>query len=205
MSIDQAASKTKSPGFRPGVCVKNGKLYAFSENRLIVMRGWPEMSAWTRTWHDPRWSRTRPKIDFQHGIIHAVRSRRRSEPETPMLPGADLNKRLQLFKEQKVVRDYFSNVPPDVRDAIAPFWRSQWHLHVMAARCPDSLDLIMSNPATAFCLASCWAFVQSPSRYGVRLMRRLIGSRRRHICGALGFPEAESSVSVLAKIPSAIY
>jgi hypothetical protein len=44
MSIEQRATK-KKPGFRPGVCVKNNKLYAFSKVRVVVVRGWPEMAA----------------------------------------------------------------------------------------------------------------------------------------------------------------
>ena len=59
MSIDQQAKK-KKPGFRPGVCVKNNKLYAFSEVRVVVVRRWPEMAAWTKTYSKPQWSRFRP-------------------------------------------------------------------------------------------------------------------------------------------------
>lgn len=120
----------------------------------------------------------------------------------PPVPG--LRERLELFKETKLVRDYFGNVPPAVMHAVFPFHHRQWHLLAMAARCPGSVDLIMSNPALAYCLASCWTFTQSPSRDATRLMRRVIGSRRRDICGALGFPTAESSVSVLAKIPTSM-
>lgn len=262
MSIEQPALKKKKPGFRPGVCVKNNKLYAFSEVRVVVVRGWPEMSAWTKTFLNPQWSRFRPKIDFQEGSIEATRSRHRHQPgqynrhspdrEDPFQPNASdwsllalldskhaevrqmsrewalsewkyspepvqyensndpfMIKMIQMNKEseavayeRELVRHYFGDVPWEIRKAIAPFEDRHWHLLVMAARCPGSLDLITSNPALAYCLASCWAFGPYPSKYATRTMRRLIGARRRSICGALGFPECESSVSVLSKIPA---
>jgi hypothetical protein len=114
-----------------------------------------------------------------------------------------MDKRCEAMeRERELVRRYFSSVPWDFRKAIAPFDGRHWHLLVMAARCAGSLDLITNNPALAYCLASCWAFGPYPSKYATRLMRRLIGATRRHICGALGFPETESSVSVLSKIPA---
>ncbi len=226
MSIDQAALKSKKPGFRPGVSVKNGKLYAFSEVRAVVVRGWPEMSAWTKTYRRPQWSRFRPKIDFSEGIIEATRSRHRFRPDRPILedepspelpeagpqlefpdldnPAALEMKKLreEFEKEKQLVREYLGNVPVEVRNAIAPFQSRQWHLCAMAARCQGSLDLITSNPALAYCLASSWAFTPYPSKAAMRLSRRLIGLRRRSICGVLGFPESEASVSVLSKIPA---
>ncbi len=261
MSNDQQAKK-KKPGFRPGVCVKNNKLYAFSKVRVVVVKGWPEMAAWTKTYSKPQWSRFRPKIDFQEGSIEATRSRHRCQPgqynrhapdrEDPFQPNASdwsllewldsekaevrefakesvllewkyspepvqyenssdpvMLKMIQMHKEseaiayeRELVRHFFGDVPWKIRKAVAPFEDRHWHLLVMAARCPGSLDLIMSNPALAYCLASCWAFGPYPSKYATRTMRRLIDSRRRSICGALGFPECESSVSVLSKIPA---
>lgn len=258
MSIEQRATK-KKPGFRPGVCVKNNKLYAFSNVRVVVVRGWPKMEAWTKTYSKPQWSRFRPKIDFQEGSIEATRSRHRCQPgqynrhspdrEDPFQPNAsdwnllewldsekaevrqfaresaliewkyspepvqyenardpdviERNKQSEAIEyERELVRHYFGDVPWEIRKAIAPFEDRHWHLLVMAARCPGSLDLITSNPALAYCLASCWAFGPHPSKYAARTMRRLISSRRRSICGALGFPESESSVAVLSKIPA---
>jgi hypothetical protein len=107
-----------------------------------------------------------------------------------------------IEKEQELVRRYLGDVPWDVRKAIAPFECRQWHLLVMAARCPGALDLITSNPALAYCVASCWVFGSWPSGYATRVMRSLLHSRRRKICGALGFEESESAVSVLGKIPA---
>ena len=80
MSIDLPAPTSTKPRFRPGVCVKNGKLYAFSDIRVIVVRGWPEMSAWTKTCRRPNGSRLRPHIDLQEGVISARRSRHKGRP-----------------------------------------------------------------------------------------------------------------------------
>jgi hypothetical protein len=219
MSIDFPASTGKKTEFRPGVCVKNGKLYAFSDIRVVVVRGWPEMSAWTKSCRCPQWSRLRPKIDFKRGIIESVHSRRRYRLERRMLKTVSTGEPLgpdapphpeklkakevlkQFERERHLVRQYFGDLPLDVQNVIEPFRERQWHLLVMAARCAGSLDLIKSNPALAFCLASPWVFTPMPSRYATSVMRRLIGTTRRHICGALGFPEAEASVSILSKMP----
>jgi len=107
-----------------------------------------------------------------------------------------------LESERQLVRDFFSNVPIDVRDAIAPFESRRWDLLLMAARCPESIDLIKTNPALAYCAASCQAFGPYSANHAARRTRLLIHSRRRDICGALGFPAAQSTVSILAKIPA---
>lgn len=220
MNSDQSAAKDKRRGFRPGICVKDDKLYAFSEVRVIVVRGWPEMSAWTKSCGRPRWTRFRPEINFQGGIVSATRSRHRfrsgqlikttSENEAAAeAPNASdsindrANRLREAFEQEKqLVRDYFCNVPVDVQNAIEPFPNRQWHLHVMAARCAGSLDIVASNPALAYCLASGWVFSSHSSKDSARQMRRIIGFRRRDICGALGFPNAESAVAILSKVPA---
>lgn len=218
MNSGLSATKNKKQGFRPGLCIKNGKLYAFSEVRVIVVRGWPEMSAWTKSCGRPRWTRFRPEIDFREGIVSAYRSRHRFRsgqliehiPENEAAVNSlnvgvpsdsEANKSREAFEQEKqLVRAYFGNVPAVVQNAIQLFLNRQWHLHVMAARCAGALDLIASNPALAYGLASGWVFANSPSKYVTRQMRRLIAGRRRKICGALGFPNEESSVAVLSKI-----
>lgn len=44
--------------FRPGWEFKDGKLYAFSRNDVVVLRGWPAPAAWRRTRCRP-WRHTR--------------------------------------------------------------------------------------------------------------------------------------------------
>jgi hypothetical protein len=83
MSIDKPGVRNKKFSFRPGVSVKDGKLYAFSEARVIVVKGWPEMAAWTKTRSSSRWARFRPNIHFQEGLIDAVRSRHRFRVPSP--------------------------------------------------------------------------------------------------------------------------
>jgi hypothetical protein len=113
MSIDLPAPTSTKPRFRPGVCVKNGKLYAFSDIRVIVVRGWPEMSAWTKTCRRPHWSRFRPHIDppgrgnFRQakpsqGTARATRllrtrERRSLSNSNPRRPGRDRNAELYIW------------------------------------------------------------------------------------------------------------
>ena len=270
MSTNQTASPKHKPGFRPGVCVKNGKLYAFSKERIVVVKGWPEMAAWTKTYRRPNWTRFRPAIDFHEGSIEAKRTRHQarpsqycrhevetSDPFDPLIPLAgrfldyiydkkdresvrqNLPTEFRVLlapvvaaslppydplsaipapappepetdngcnaddREKLLVRHYFSTVPWEIRKPIAPFESRQWHLFVMAARCSGSLDLLKGNPALAYALASCWAFGPYESGQATRVMRRLIGLRRRKICAALGFEDSEWAVSIFAKIAPA--
>ncbi len=201
MRTGQVTSDTQHPRFRPGIYVKNGTLYAFTEFDGLMVRGWPEMWAWTRTCLHSLWQRWKPDIDFREGII-----RMGQNPERPLVADAGTTDAGEepgaLESERRLVRDFFSNLPLDVRDAIAPFETRRWNLLLMAARCPESLDLIKSNPALAYCAASRRAFGPYSSNHAERRMRFLTRSRRREICGPLGFPAAESTVSILRKIPA---
>ena len=216
-SSSQNFNDTKT-GFRPGISAKNGKLYAFSSTRIIVIKGWPELAAWTKTFQKPQWSRFRPRLCIETGNLDAVRSRHRFRPEdcsdamigcnhsATRNPSEDpeiiaLNQSLdRMDEEMQRVRNYFSPVPIEVRKVIAPFPNRQWHLMVMAARCPGALEMFTSNPALAYSLASCWIFTDRPSKEATRQMRRFIPWKRRNICEALGFHDCAESI--LRKIPT---
>lgn len=80
----------KPPSFRPGVSTKNGKLYVFSKSRVCVLKGWPDMAAWTKTLKT-RWRRFRPDICIQSAAVSCVRSRQLFRTEFfHELPGRDL-------------------------------------------------------------------------------------------------------------------
>jgi hypothetical protein len=63
---------------RPGITFKNGKLYVFSRYRVSVLKGWPEMAAWTRSSSRPQWQRFRPVIDIANEKIGNTRPQHRS-------------------------------------------------------------------------------------------------------------------------------
>ncbi len=67
----------------------------------------------------------------------------------------------------------------------------------MAAVCPDSVDLIETNPALAVCVAAGFARKRAPET-SPRIA--WIGRKRRELCSRLGFPDSGQTVRVLAKI-----
>ena len=71
---------------RPGIAFKNGKLYVFSKCRVSVLKGWPEMAAWTRSKGQPLWCRFRPLLDIAANTAGDVRSRHRFHPALPVPP-----------------------------------------------------------------------------------------------------------------------
>lgn len=64
---------------------------------------------------------------------------------------------------------------------------------------PDSRNLIESNPALALCItcARSWDTLRDRSP---DLIEYLLRTKRRHVCGLLGFPDTETMVRILAKI-----
>lgn len=203
--------------FRSGVSLKNGKLYCFSKRRVIVIRGWPEMAAWTKSVGQPQWCRIRPEINIGDGQVNDVRSRHRFNPNTfrsaggiqelgPMPehepePSPELLKIEEMFaRKTEQISAYFSNVPEGLRRMVARFPGRHWHLLAMAARCPDSIQLLKENPALGFALASAWAFTPLQSRGVMRFIRLWSQRRRRVIAARLGFPDAQATVSILTRI-----
>jgi hypothetical protein len=228
------------PAFKPGIAAKDGKLYVFSKYRVQVLRGWPEMAAWTKSIGQPQWSRFRPQIDLSRNHVYEHKSGHRFSPprqridhflhyqvqalvpelEIPMpdefddaagevcgsktcQDGLDKWIRDREAREDELRAEFFATIPAEVRSAVQSFPTRQWHLLVLAARCEGGLELIRSNPALAFCLSSCWAFRECQSSEAVRIMRRLVARKRRHICEKLGFPAEQRCVNVLQKVACA--
>lgn len=210
-------SKLSIAGFRPGIAAHNGKLYVYAPYQMLVIRGWPEMRAWTMSARERQWKCCRPEIDLGRFMILTpyqphnafATAAERERPFTGIAKSAEWrgpkSTREWLAQRQaaehQMVADYFSPVPEPVREVVKGFRLRQWHTLVLAARCQGAVDLLLSNPALAWALASCWAFGVGKSGGGVRTMRRLANRKRREICGALGFPETEAAVAAFAKIP----
>jgi hypothetical protein len=211
-------------GFRRwGSYFRDGKFYLFTNGTMLVVRGWPELRAWRKTPTRP-WQQVRPELRLGHPDLlvadHTPRTQRlprelaaqlsvagddeRDElaegglpsPPPPWLPA-------QLALEAEARQRLAATFPPDIQAVLAPFAARQWHLAVLLARCPGALDLVRSNPALAFCLASSWCFRRQPVRWPLRSVRRLLKRRQRDMLAWLGFPATESMVRLLRKVPPA--
>ena len=92
-----------------------------------------------------------------------------------------------------------------MRKVVFPFYYRQWHLLSMIARCgTPAIDLIRSNPALAWALASYWVFHKvAVASNKMRVIRRLLknGIKQTEILAWLGFPPTKSARKILMKIP----
>lgn len=197
---------------KPNVAFKDGKLYVFATNRVSVLRGWPEMAAWTRCLSVPQWRRFRPHLDVALGSVHRSKPRHRFRPvdrggrlrsvlPPDTVPPSELESPF-LRKQRAALEQFLICFPQDLRSAVSGFPARHWHLLSMAARCQGTEDFLREHPALAFGLASCWTFRATPSRDAMRWIRATLPMRRRVIASRLGFPETEQAVRILGKVPS---
>lgn len=219
----------EAPRYRPGINFKNGKLYVFSTTRIIVMAPWPEMRAWTKTKARPQWRACRPFIrlyldDVGKSYIHTQMRRwdsswfqaplpEEEKPPPEAFTDEDLDEETHALcveiwrkheRRQAQARNgllaYFSTIPHQMVRLVAPFSERQWHLLSLLARCPGAKDLLVSNPALAYALASNWVFHRPAVQRPLRAARALLGKKQRTLAEWLGFPGTEAAVRVLRKI-----
>lgn len=120
-------------------------------------------------------------------------------------PKTKARQELQRIREFELRRNHFAIIPEGFRERISRFQERQWHILSMLARCPESSDLIDSNPALAFALASCWCFRKGVVSSSMRAIRRLLPKQQRIISGYLDFPASESTCKILRKVPPASF
>ena len=217
-----------------GNTLKDGKLYLFQPNELVVIRGWPEMRAWRRTPVRGGWQHIRPELQLvpQNGTFQTARHdsdwlanvcphdvpRQAPDAADSWLRTRDLPALFRqaapfcafeleqigealLHKDLARMFEFLAPFPCLVLAATFPFKQRQWHLAAFCARVAGGLQFLRSNPALAFCLASNSCFRARLPSQPMRDARRWIMKKRRAIAAWLGFPDAENSVAILAKIP----
>ena len=214
--------------FKPGVAFRNEKLYIFSKYRVIVLRGWPTFSAWTKCKSQPQWVRFRPDLNIARlyvGETKPTRRKRDPKPGFSDLPEQELKSEddaiSQKFNEAALAEDdadevfldksrwesafeaFAATIPSEPRRMVSPLPSRHWHVLAMLARCPGADELLASNPALAFCLASNWVFHQPRVRWSMRSIRGLMCKKQKHIAEWLGFPGNESTVKILKKMEPA--
>lgn len=119
---------------RYGTSFKDGKLYEFSPEGILVLRQWPDLRAWRRTPKGRQWQQVRP-----HLRLHRVDSgwscevSRRESKVRPMLGGMHIRDMLAREPEQEDYEDEFMEVLPDepieapgVADPTMALFRPAW-------------------------------------------------------------------------------
>lgn len=186
---------------------QTSKLYIYTPGTTEVWAPWPAPMAWRKSNGDAGWSHLRPSLALPRrrvaGEISRFHARERKFPYKLHLSGAE--EKAAIRRGEKLARlAWAARVPDPVRRAIAPFSTRQWHLLSMVARCGDgALDLIRSNPALAFMLASNWVFHAPAVQQPLRAVRALLrpGRKQTEMLAWLGFPDRPAVRRVLARIP----
>ena len=195
---------------------ESGKLYIFSKYSVNVLKAWPRPMAWKKTTKQHRqWIRFRPSLSSLNFELEFDR-RKLEEDYHLQWSKYDPEKRESLESSWKIRFDWweknskawiqwYETIPADVRAVIAPFRKRKWHLLSMIASCgKPALDLIKSNPALAFALASNWIFHKPAVTQPMRSIRALLqpGKKQSDILRWLGFPATESVRKILMKLPA---
>ncbi len=207
------AKKPEPLSEAPGVVYKPSRdhLYVFDRKEILVISGGPIPQAWRKT-AERGWCAARPSIP--HYTVHLSLPEAEESPLWHLQDGLYAKGGQYLFPFMEQVRDacyghrawvaWLRGLDYASRRAVEPFWERQWHLLMLAMRCPGAMDLMRSCPALAFALASSWVFRgEQRVRWPLRSARSLVRKRQRAIAGWLGFPATESAVRVLRRVPHA--
>ncbi len=191
---------TKENSFKSGTAYRNGKLYEFTRDCVIVMKGWPVMRAWQWTGiYDRPWRHVRPRLKR----ISLRGLSRMPDPDShpPEPNGQMLFPFAYSFVARQAYRAFWWAVPEAYRELVMPFRDRRWHMLALLARCPGADDLVVGNPALAFCLASNWAFHVPIASHPLRAARSQVYKKQRRILEWLGFPGTEAVRQLLRRIP----
>lgn len=191
---------TSEFSFHSGAAYRNGKLYEFTRDCVIVMKGWPEMRAWQWTGEYARpWRHVRPRL--KRVSLRGLSRMPDPDCHPPEPNGQMLFPFAYSFVARHAYRAFWWAVPEAYRELVMPFRDRRWHMLSLLARCPGADDLTVSNPALAFCLASNWAFHVPIASHPLRAARSLVFKKQRHILEWLGYPGTESGRQLLRRIP----
>lgn len=202
IAVDSAGADRFFINGRSSWGFRDDKLYRFINTSVQVMAGWPRMLAWKRSARRMAWRSIRPDIFI------SLKSMDECTDGCEIFFTDKLDCRLcnkPCFKPKDPCVRWSNLIPMEIREIVTPFRSRHWHLLSMAARCgAPSVDLMASNPALAWALASSWVFRSRSVKAPMRSIRSLLspGRSQRDILSWLDFPSSESARRQLAKIES---
>ena len=182
-----------------------GKLYVFRSGSISVMKAWPPM-AWKKTRSNTAWVHFRPEISIPRRNIERYISRQvtpSDENGQLLLPFCMPSEEAKERPAELAWLRWYATILVDICNVASRFVRRQWHgLSFLARYGTAAFDLVMSNPALAYALASNWVYRRPPVQRPLRSARALLRpeNKQRDILAWLGFPGTESARKMLARV-----
>ncbi len=185
--------------WRMGWGFKDGKLSAFGDRDIVVLRGWPSPMAWRRTKTKP-WQPTRKHAEHTFGAVLAKTNQLPCsfdiEPEldaSAAVPGEKLPFEQYYYahimpQEREIAHKFLANTPESALTELGRHTDRHWHLYCLFARCPGAVALAKEHPVLAYALASCWVFHKPAPTKPMRAVRSLLRKPVLAIWEWLGFP-----------------
>lgn len=189
---------------------QSGKLYVFEKYTVNVLKAWPKPMAWKKTTvRHLQWFRFRPSLSWLNVVLDCDDTRV-SKIEDEVAAGqlylalkTDDGKRVRgVGYDTLAWLRWYCTIPREIRQLLKPFRKRKWHLlSFIASAGQPAIDLIRSNPALAFALASNWVFHTPSVKQPLRSARALLkpGKKQTDILRWLGFPATKSAVRILGK------
>ena len=198
--------------FRRGWVQKGDKLLMFEDERLLVLRAWPDVRAWVKL-PGKVFRGFRPveplllyigRATHPRYVQRALHAFKKSESGSAATPETIERIRAGFSAKQRAAQMFVEAFPAELWSLAGKLERRQWHLLALLSRVPGVDELARDNLALAFAMASCWVFADRMTQ-PYRTARRMARRRRVEIVEWLGFPSRPVAVRVLSKLrPDAI-
>lgn len=204
-----AFSQPRVPGYR----FKDGRLMIFSEEEVMLIRGWEEPSAVCKG--DDVWEPFVPEFRLvaPYRRVAKKSAKKAADPvppptgdqlsfdlfadAPPIAPAAKpvIPKPTPLAEQRRKAFDSFRfSLPKEVAKVLEPFRSHQWPLLVLLAHDKRVLDLASANPVLAYAVADWYAdYPRSQLDFGKMPQRDLLKLLR--------LPDSAAMVKLLRKIP----
>lgn len=181
----------------PGYRFKNNKLYAFSQEGVMVIEAWPVLKAFQKG-NDGAWEEFTPSFRLvQPNRAQKIKRNNDREPDLPFdfIPA----KPLLADQRRRAFDGFRASMPKEVATAVERFRSCQWGILQLIRDSEGVVDLARLNPALAFALGNFERFINNLTT--AAKISAISKKRQRDIAWALGFPNTEAVVKILAKIP----
>jgi hypothetical protein len=178
---------SETPGFR----FKDGKLYAFSEDGVMILEAWPALKALRKEGTDA-WEEFAPRFR----VVKPYRPQKvKTQPQLELAFDRIPVKPALADQRRRAFDGFRFSMPKPVAAAVEKFQNRQWGILRLMRLSEGAIELAKLNPALAFALGNF-----SPFREKFTTMEgaaAISKRRQRDIAEALGFPGTEAAAKIL--------